>query len=160
MARRTKLTPEIQQKIVGAIAAGNYHETACALAGIHPSTFYRWLEEGAKPRAKKGYREFCEAVKKAEAAAEAKRIQLITKAAETDWKAAAWYLERKYPDRWGKKDKVSAEVEHSGTVVNREEYEISIRQQIVADPESRELVKQLWRRQIALAGIDPGDSED
>lgn len=49
--------------------------------------------------------DFREAIKKAEAVAEAKRIQMITEASETNWQAAAWYLERRYPDRWGKQSK-------------------------------------------------------
>jgi hypothetical protein len=26
-------------------------------------------------------------------------------AASSGWQASAWYLERKYPDRWGRRDK-------------------------------------------------------
>jgi transposase len=102
MARKTKLTPELQKKITGAIAAGNYHETACALAGVSTSSFYRWMQQGEKARAGI-YREFWEAVKKAEAVAEAKRVKIIADAAEENWQAAAWYLERRYPDRWGRR---------------------------------------------------------
>jgi transposase len=114
MGRRTKLTPELQSKIAGAIAAGNYHEVACALAGVSTSTFYAWLEKGRA--GKSPYVEFLEAVKKAEAAAEVKRIQIITKAADTDWKAAAWYLERRYPERWGKRNLVKDSPSADGTV--------------------------------------------
>lgn len=102
--RKTKLTPEIERKLTSAIAAGNYHEVACSLAGISPATFYNWMKKGEQ--AKSGqFLEFLEAIKKAEAIAEAKRIQMITEASETNWQAAAWYLERRYPDRWGKQSK-------------------------------------------------------
>lgn len=43
MARKTKLTPKIRDRIVAALEAGNYRDTACRLAGVHPGTFYRWL---------------------------------------------------------------------------------------------------------------------
>ena len=50
------------------------------------------------------YVEFLEAVKKAEAEAEALRVSRISKAGkEGNWQADAWYLERRYPDRWGKR---------------------------------------------------------
>ncbi len=143
--RRTKLTPEVQQKIVGAIAAGNYYEVACAIAGISHTTFYNWLEKGRQ--GKKPYVDFLEAVKKAEAANEAKRLQTITKAAETDWKANAWYLERRYPERWGRKERVYAEMAHSGTVTTN--VNVDIVQRIVSDPESRELARRLFRRAVA-----------
>jgi hypothetical protein len=147
--RKPKLTPELQQKLVSAIAAGNYIETACALVGIGTTTFYRWLELGSGPNARSPYREFREAVKKAEAAAEAKRIQIITEAAKEDWKAAAWYLERRYPERWGRRDRLQAELEHSGTVTANVEQHAHIVQRIVADPEARELARELFRRAIA-----------
>ena len=35
MARQSKLTPESQKKIVGAISEGNYLETAAAIGGLH-----------------------------------------------------------------------------------------------------------------------------
>lgn len=100
MPRKTKLTKELQDRITSVIAAGNYLEVAYRLAGVSHETFYRWLRLGEQGR--RPYSEFYEAVKKAEAAAEAKRILVIQKASEENWQAAAWYLERRYPERWGR----------------------------------------------------------
>lgn len=103
MGRQCKLTPETQQKIVNAIAEGNYLETAAALGGISCTTFFRWLQEGEQAAAG-AKRDFWEAVKKAEAEAEALRVSRINKAGrDGNWQADAWYLERRYPDRWGKR---------------------------------------------------------
>jgi len=44
MARPTKLTPAVQKKIVDAIKAGNYMETAAAYAGISKQTLYNWTQ--------------------------------------------------------------------------------------------------------------------
>lgn len=96
-----KLTAEIKQKIVGAIASGNYHEVACSLAGIDLAVFKEWMiqgEEGIQP-----YRAFWEEVKRAEAIAEAKRIQVIAKESESNWQAAKWLLEKRFSEKWGKK---------------------------------------------------------
>src|SRR5213080_4022208 len=99
VARPTKLTPEIQQRIVTAIRAGNYAEPAARSAGISPATYYRWLERGANEE--QGiHREFHDAVRKAEADAEVHAIVLIRKEMERDWRAAIAYVERRYPDRW------------------------------------------------------------
>ena len=102
--RPTKLTPEVQAKICEAIRAGNYIETAAAFAGIRKSTLYDWLRRGQ--RASHGlYRSFSEAVEKAQADTEARDVALIAKAAaEGNWKAAAWRLERKFPERWGRRE--------------------------------------------------------
>ena len=50
MARPTKLTVEVRDRIVAAIRAGNYPEAAAQAAGISPSTFYRWLGRGELER--------------------------------------------------------------------------------------------------------------
>ena len=80
----------------------------------------RRLNPQAKPDTNKAptpddilFWEFWEAVKKSEAEAEASAVLHIKKAAnEGTWQAAAWYLERKYKDRWSRQDKVS----HEGTI--------------------------------------------
>ena len=111
VGRRAKLTPELQNKIVTAIRAGNYAFVACEMAGISKTTYYRWLENAEKPTAEAKYREFRDAVKEAEAAAEVASVALIRQAAQSGtWQAAAWYLERKHGERWGRNDKIRQEV--------------------------------------------------
>lgn len=100
--RKTKLTPEVQSNIVQALRAGNYQETAAKFAGISQQTYYTWLRRGAE-EPDSIYAEFLEAVERAKAAAEVRDIALIDKAAnDGSWQAAAWKLERKYPQRWGR----------------------------------------------------------
>lgn len=114
--RPTKLTPEVQHRIVQAIQAGNYMETAAAYAGINKTTLYDWLRRGAREKerlernsrarmrkAEAPYVEFSNAVEKALAEAEMRDVMLIGKAASEQWQAAAWRLERKFPQRWGRR---------------------------------------------------------
>jgi len=119
--RPTKLTPEIQEIIVSTIRVGAYQVTAQMRAGIGATTFHEWMlkgEEGEEP-----YADFAKAVKLAEADSEAQRIARIARAgtgiqADIDpddpdaprewiirpqWQADAWYLERRYPERYGKR---------------------------------------------------------
>ena len=127
MGRPVKLTPEVQEDICAAIRAGNYIEPSAIRAGVSKSTLYSWLKKGkteadrvdravsvgrrAKVTAKlKPYVDFLDAVKKAEAEAEARDVAIISKAAITQWQAAAWRLERKHYDRWGRRQAL----EHSG----------------------------------------------
>ena len=50
--------------------------------------------------------EFVEAVKKAEAEAEVESVALIRRSAQDgQWQAAAWFLERRKPSDWGRKDR-------------------------------------------------------
>ena len=106
--RPTKLTPEVQNAIVDAIRRGNYIETAATIAGISKDTLYKWLKRGNS--CKKGvFRDFSDAIKKAIAESEDHDITVINSAASMYWQAAAWRLERKFPDKWGRKDRVNAD---------------------------------------------------
>lgn len=103
MARPSKLTPEVEKKIIDAIRLGNYYEAACAYAGISYTTFYRWMERGKQAKSGK-YCKFCKAVKQAEGDAEARIVsQWVSKTPE-DWRAAQAFLEHRYSERWGKKE--------------------------------------------------------
>lgn len=107
--RRTKLTPEIQRRIVTAIQAGNYAKVAAEYAGIHVTTFYRWMHKGSA--AKSGaYRDFYEAVRKAEGEVEVRAVAILHKAMDNNWQAAFKFLERKFPERWGRRDHLSVDV--------------------------------------------------
>tara|TARA_R110002110_G_scaffold100479_5_gene256010 strand:- start:1316 stop:1783 length:468 start_codon:yes stop_codon:yes gene_type:complete len=104
MGRPTKICPEITSLIVSAILAGSYVETASALAGISKDTFYNWLKKGAAAQSGVFF-EFSDAIQKAMAQAEMNDLLVINKAAQRSWQAAAWKLERKYPNRWGLRSK-------------------------------------------------------
>lgn len=105
MARRSKFTPETQQRIVDAIALGATYELAAKSAGVTYDTLNEWRK--TRPQ-------FSEAIEKAEGAAAAKWLAAIeTAAAEGAWQAAAWKLERRYPRDYGR---TVTEQQHSGSV--------------------------------------------
>lgn len=111
MARTTKLTSELIQKIATAIRAGNYAKVAAALVGISEATYYSWLEQAKKPDASPLLLEFLESVERAEALAEIESVTRIRQAADNGtWQAASWLLERKHGERWGRNDKIRQEI--------------------------------------------------
>ena len=101
--RPSKLTPELQAEIVFLIKAGNFIETTCDVVGINKSTFYAWMKLGDASTRPDKYTKFRDAVVNAQAFSEARDVAIIAKASEDDWRASAWKLERKFPDRWGKR---------------------------------------------------------
>ena len=116
--RPTKLTTELMNEIAQYLRAGNYIETTAALVGIHRDSVYEWLKRGnaeiervsksnrAKIRKREAiFVEFTDTVKKAQAQSEAMLVGLIGQAAQKNWTAAAWRLERKYPDKWGRTER-------------------------------------------------------
>ena len=118
MGRPTKLTPEVQEKIVSLVRAGNYPEVAAQAAGIDPRTYYRWMEKGEDGPAP--YGQFRHAVKEAQAAAESHAVTIIRKAAiDGSWQAAAWFLERSKAERWRRKENVELTGKDGGPVEQR-----------------------------------------
>lgn len=112
MVMPEKLTDELQEKIVLYIRTGAYIETAAKAAGISKDTFYKWLQNGRRKKGKK-YEIFLAAIDKALAESELSDIARIGQAAKDgNWQAAAWRLERKFPQRWARTEK--QKLEHSG----------------------------------------------
>lgn len=105
MARPLKLTRQRQQKLADAIRAGNYYENACAVAGIDYATFRRWMVRG-ESETHGPFSQFCEAITRAEAEAEVHAVEIWRAAMPNDWRAAQTFLERRYPQRWGRQTRL------------------------------------------------------
>jgi hypothetical protein len=111
MARPTKLTPELLAEIIRNLRSCAYRETACAAAGIDSKTLRNWLKLAKRGgQANAIYRRFAAELEEAEAKTEIVDLVTIGKAARDDWRAAAWRLARKNPERWGDRQRL----EHSG----------------------------------------------
>lgn len=105
VGRKSALTDEVTARLVNLLNLGNYLEVALAAAGVARSTFYGWIERGDPECDAVGdasFREFRECIEKARAEGEARNVTLVAAAAAVDWKAAAWMLERQFPDRWAR----------------------------------------------------------
>lgn len=105
-ARRkyVQFTPDRGQRIIGAISAGVTHEVAAQAVGINQVTLVRWIKRSKRADASPEMRKFGEELKAAEASAELRWITRINEASKNYWQAAAWLLERKYPEKWGKRE--------------------------------------------------------
>ena len=103
VTRPSLLVPERQHRIVTAIAAGNSRDTAAAYAGVSSKTLFEWLKRGRESHSGVYY-EFAKAIEKADADAEVVAVGVIRTAMHDQWQAAAWWLERKRPNEWGKRD--------------------------------------------------------
>ena len=101
---RPKLTKEMVEQAIRLKADGlSNGDIICAL-GVHESTFYRWIGEPKN----KLQRELCEGLKKEEAEFKHTLLTTIRAAAlarNQYWTAAAWLLERKFPDEYGKAER-------------------------------------------------------
>ncbi len=101
MSRPTLLTKPLLKRICRILAEGNSIETSSAASGVSGRTFHNWMERGERD-GKGIYFQFFQGVTRARAEAKISLTSKIVKAAPRDWKAAAWLLERMFPQEYGR----------------------------------------------------------
>lgn len=153
----------LRDRLVDLVEAGNYLEDACGAVGIRPSVVYGWIRIGAEwegetesiepaeiPPERRVFSEFSAAIARAREAATTRLLRPIERAASTDWRAAAWILERTRADRFGKLDrlKVGGDAESGPVRVIHEE----------ADPNFVEEVTRIYRDAGVVPDVDSGTS--
>lgn len=101
---------------------GATYELAAGYGGVTYETFNAWRHD--KPQ-------FFQAVKDAEAVGAVKWLQKIEAAADEQWQAAAWKLERRYPQDYGR---TVVDQKHSGEVSHKITSIEAIRKAIGVEP--------------------------
>ena len=100
--RPSKLTEQVEADLTVLLARGVPVKLAAAATDVSPRSVRRWLAEGdlrervAEVRATE---QTADATSGAQA--EARAVLLLHRASQRDWRASAWWLERRYPERWG-----------------------------------------------------------
>lgn len=108
--RRKEITPELVETLCSFIRLGLPIRRAAESAGMGESTYYSWMSKGEK--GEEPYVEFVETIRTAEAEAQKLLIQKVQdEGGPQNWQ---WILERRWPEEWGRKDKL--ETEHKGEV--------------------------------------------
>lgn len=96
--RPSKLTPEVHATIVEALKRGNTREDAAAIARVASRSIRTWIEKAGQDDAEDKFLDFAADVAEAETSVRSTMIESITDAARGgDWKAGAFYLERRDP---------------------------------------------------------------
>ena len=112
--RKTLLTQEVHDRIVQVVEDGNWDCVAAEAAGVSVSAFETWKRRGVEEDQgeedpESPYVQLVRALKSARALAEIDSVEKIRK--DPSFQAQMTYLERKYPERWGRRDRVKVETE-------------------------------------------------
>ena len=104
--RKSKKTVAEVERLLDNLRQGMSQAAAISQSGIGKTTFYNWLKTDD---------EFKTDVESAEDFAEAVQIAQIKALGEAkmDWRAYAWLLERRFPDRWSAKRETEVTINQS-----------------------------------------------
>lgn len=123
----TSPTIEVVDRICEVLKEGNHLDTALSVARVLRSDWRAWMKVSDAAQEKEDrlgehaklseHQELCLYAREASFAAsrdaERQLVSLVTEAAETDWRAAAWMLARRFPKAWG-----SARETHKPAAIN------------------------------------------
>jgi hypothetical protein len=108
---QSKLDPKKRGEICGVLAMGGSRAVAARYAGCSASTIYRTAKKD---------RQFASELRQAEGRAEVLQLKNITDAARNKqyWRAAAWMLERRFPNRYAPRKPRMATIEQFAQVLD------------------------------------------
>ena len=107
-----QLSPAQRETILAVIATGATVEAAAGAAGCSRRSISRWRRRGEQDDATPEEIDFSLRYGQAEARAEIEAIRVISEAADGpggDWRAAAWFLTHRFPERWSEKRTIVVE---------------------------------------------------
>lgn len=139
-----KLNKGMIKALAYVISRGNYAVVACEKCGIDKKTYYNWINQGEKDETngvESLFSHLIHSLKKASSQAEDLMVQRVRSAALPgvikevtkidadggvstekvktggEWLAAATFLERRHPERWGRKDRSTLVVEETKQII-------------------------------------------
>lgn len=103
MPRPTKLSPQLQERLLKGLSTGASRQDVCAWAGVSLRSFQRWLQLGEDEDADDPYREFWRSVNRTERWVKLRLLGIVQQASATDPHLALKFLERKWPEEFGRR---------------------------------------------------------
>ncbi len=130
MGRPTKFSDSSQAEIIKRLRAGNTRPASAACAGVSYRSLMDWIAAG--DAGDPAFSQFSQSVREAESLAQAESLAIIRRAARglnvvkveetvtaegdttkttrttvVDWRAAAWFLERRHAAGWQRRQTIS-----------------------------------------------------
>ena len=109
----TKLNEALIERLEEIVAKGVTWEIAAAAAGIGKSTIHEWRQRGAddlETGTPTVFADLVDRLRRACAQAEVHHVSNVAAAGIVDWRASAFWLERRAAARFGRKDHVDVDV--------------------------------------------------
>ena len=95
--------------IVDGIRQGNHMSVVARSVGLKPETVYDWISQGEQQTGGTFDMLYLR-TKQAEAEAESVVVSTLLDQASVSWQAGIAYLERRFPERWSKRERTQLEI--------------------------------------------------
>lgn len=122
---RSVMTPEMETQIITAVKLGLREGTAARIAEIAPQTLRSHRDR---------HPEFAAKLEAAAATGERNALAAVVEKMRKDWKAAAWFLERRFPAEWARREVVIDDTSDKGRQM-RDFFKAAIRESQGTPPE-------------------------
>ena len=150
--------------IVDLLKRGNYISTTAKAVGISPLTISAWIRKGNElaneerdlDETELMFVNFAIEVEKARGFAEVQNVEVIRKASQDNWTAAAWWLERTNPQNWGKVQRTEITGANGGAIEIDAE---SVNRKIEALLANREVLEAVVIETQAIEAPDSSEIE-
>lgn len=113
--RAPKLSPLIASSLCGFVEQGVPFKDCAILCGIGERTLHQWRAKGqadieaGKPTTR--YAQFKQRLDVSESTCVQRSCLVVMASAKEDWRAAAWLLERRRPEQFGRNDRFNVGVQ-------------------------------------------------
>src|SRR5437868_3207503 len=94
---KLEVDPTLEKRLCDALAKWNTIKTAAAVCGVSERSVHSWISK---------YPSFAAAIFRARGLAKTSLVAVIRKAAPDDWRAAAWILERSWPNEYARTERI------------------------------------------------------
>lgn len=149
--------PSLGKRMIKLVRKGYPYPVVCKAVNIQYKTFLTWMEKGSQGYP--DYADFYAAICKAEAKAEISTLDKLRRHQRNDWRVSAWELERRWPERWAKKDRVVAEM--NITTSEQKDNKVELGTAVATDEHARQLARALIDGdEFGYSRVDEDDKVD
>ena len=153
--RASTLTPEVHEAVIEGVRNGNYITTVMRAVGLPEENFYHWRRQGipqpiydddgneiGHDYPDNFYGDFMRDFDEALAYSEIRAVKALQSHFDKDWRAAAEYLSRKFPERWNPKTVVEHQGKDGGPIQTQDRREVLYAQlDMIAEDSEAEVVE-------------------
>lgn len=139
-----------EKKLFRGIQNGLPLKHAAQLAGLSYDTVNRWKIRGEDEKSPVQFCNFCNALKRAQAVSMNRLVGSVRKAGRKDWRAAAWLLERRHSEEFGKAVEVEQKEQFKSSLPSSIWDNHPVKQEIRKNEEIRELLMKVGLKAVQM----------